>query len=121
MKKTIFMVALALAVTFSSVSCKKKSNEAPDTNVEAVENATDAIQETSEDLNEDAVETTSAMDPDIIQRVKDAVKDFPGVEVEVVDDQLVLNGEVSSKEARKIKESIDALKIENVKFNYKVK
>ncbi|MEG2509522.1 MAG: BON domain-containing protein, partial [Chryseobacterium sp.] len=52
---------------------------------------------------------------------KDALKDFPTVNVEVVNGELTLTGNVSSAQARKIKESVDALKVGKVKFNYTVK
>lgn len=57
------------------------------------------------------VETNSAVDPMIQQKVQDAVKDFPSVKVEVINGELTLTGDVSSTQARKIKESVDALKI----------
>ena len=67
------------------------------------------------------VETTSAVDPAVQQKVTDAVKDFPSVKVEVVNGELTLTGNVSSTQARKIKESVDALKVGKVNFNYTVK
>lgn len=57
------------------------------------------------------VETNSAVDPMIQQKVQDAVKDFPSVKVEVINGELTLTGDVSATQARKIKESVDALKI----------
>ncbi len=67
------------------------------------------------------VETTTAVDPAIQQKVKDAVKDFPTVKVDVVNGELTLTGNVSSTQARKIKESIDALKIGKYTNNLVVK
>ena len=55
------------------------------------------------------------------QKVEDAVKDFPSVKVSVVNDELTLTGDVSSLQARKIKESVDALKVGKVNYNYTVK
>lgn len=67
------------------------------------------------------IETTSAVDPAVQQKVTDALKDFPSVKVEVVNGELTLTGNVSSTQARKIKESVDALKVGKVNYNYTVK
>lgn len=67
------------------------------------------------------VQTTTAVDPAVQQKVKDAVKDFPSVKVDVVNGELTLTGNVSPTQARKIKESVDALKVGKVNFNYTVK
>ncbi|MBU3050211.1 BON domain-containing protein, partial [Chryseobacterium indologenes] len=67
------------------------------------------------------VETTSAVDPAVQKKVQDAVKDFPTVKVEVVNGQLTLTGNVSAQQARKIKESVDALKIGKYNNNLIVK
>ena len=67
------------------------------------------------------VETQSAVDPAVQQKVQDAVKDFPSVKVETVNGELTLTGTVSSADARKIKESVDALKVGKVNYNYTVK
>ena len=57
------------------------------------------------------VVTTTAVDPAVVQKVTDALKDFPSVKAEVINGELTLTGNVSPTQARKIKESIDALKI----------
>ncbi len=67
------------------------------------------------------VAVVSAVDPAIQQKVTDAVKDFPSVKVSVLNDELTLTGDVSSLQARKIKESVDALKVGKVNYNYTVK
>ncbi|WP_027376170.1 BON domain-containing protein [Kaistella palustris] len=67
------------------------------------------------------VETASAVDPAVQQKVTDAVKDFPSVNVEVVNGELTLTGNVSSAQARQIKMSVDALKPGKVNYNYTVK
>jgi len=67
------------------------------------------------------VETTAAVDPAVQKKVQDAVKDFPSVKVEVVNGELTLTGNVSGLQARKIKESIDALKIGKYNNNLVVK
>ena len=67
------------------------------------------------------IETVAVVDPAVQQKVADAVKDFPSVKVEVVNGELTLTGNVSSTQARKIKESVDALKVGKVNFNYVVK
>ena len=53
----------------------------------------------------------NAVDPAVLAKVQDAVKDFPSVKAEVVNGELTLTGNVSPQQARKIKESVDALKI----------
>ena len=163
MKKTIAMSALALAVSFGSISCKKKVSDAdlqtsattivaanPAATVEVKEGVAHlggtfasqaekdaAIKSLKEikgvkDLHDMAtiaevapppppVETTAAVDPMVQQKVKDALKDFPSVNVEVVNGELTLTGTASSVQARKIKESVDALKVGKVNFNYTVK
>lgn len=67
------------------------------------------------------VETVSAVDPEVQQKVADAVKDFPSVKVEVVNGELTLTGNVSPEQAKKIKMSVDALKAGKVNYNYTVK
>jgi len=163
MKKTIAMSALALAVSFGSISCKKKVSDAdlqtqattivtanPSATVEVKEGVahlggTFASQEEKDaaikslkeikgvkDVHDMAtiapavtapepVTTTSAVDPMVQQKVKDALKDFPSVNVEVVNGELTLTGTASSVQARKIKESVDALKVGKVNYNYTVK
>ena len=67
------------------------------------------------------VETVSAVDPEVQQKVADAVKDFPSVKVEVVNGELTLTGNVSPEQAKKIKMSVDALKAGKVNYNYTLK
>ena len=67
------------------------------------------------------VETVSAVDPMVQQKVTDAVKDFPSVNVEVVNGELTLTGNVSPEQARKIKMSVDGVKAGKVNYNYTVK
>lgn len=159
MKKTFAMAALALAVSFGSVACKKKTSDAdlqtqattvvtsnPNAKV-TVKDGTAHLEGTFADqASKDAmiaqlkaipgikdvmdmstvaapvvVETTSAVDPAVQQKVKDAVKDFPSVKVDVVNGELTLTGNVSPEQARKIKMSVDALKAGKVNYNYTVK
>ena len=159
MKKTIAMAALALMVSFSAVSCKKKVSDAdlltkatavvatnPTASVEVkdgeahlsgtfatVEEKDAAIAslkaiEGVKSVHDMAtiaapvtVETASAVDPAVVQKVTDALKDFPSVKAEVINGELTLTGNVSPTQARKIKESVDALKVGKVNFNYTVK
>jgi len=67
------------------------------------------------------IETQSAVDPAVQQKVQDAVKDIPGVKVEVINGELTLTGTISASDARKVKESVDALKVGKVNYNYTVK
>ncbi|ANF51596.1 transporter [Chryseobacterium glaciei] len=163
MKKTIAMVALAMAVSFGAISCKKKVSDAdlqtqattivtsnPNASVEVKEGVAHLSGTFADQASKDAmiaqlkavkgvkevmdmstiaapmpatpaVETTSAVDPAAQKKVQDAVKDFPSVKVEVVNGELTLTGNVSSLQARKIKESVDALKVGKVNYNYTVK
>ncbi|GAA5086166.1 hypothetical protein GCM10023210_07720 [Chryseobacterium ginsengisoli] len=163
MKKTIAMAALAVAVSFGAVSCKKKVSDAdlqtqattvvvsnPNASVEVKEgvahlSGTFETQEAKDAMIKQLkaitgvkevmdmatvapaaatvapVQTTTAVDPAVQQKVQDAVKDIPGVKVEVVNGELTLTGTVSSANARKVKESVDALKVGKVNYNYTVK
>ncbi|PWN70439.1 BON domain-containing protein [Chryseobacterium phosphatilyticum] len=160
MKKTIAMAALAVAVSFGAVSCKKKISDAdlqtqattvvtsnPGASVEVKEGVAHLSGTFADQQSKDAmiaklkaingvkdvmdmstiaaapapVETTSAVDPAVQKKVQDAVKDFPTVKVEVVNGQLTLTGNVSGQQARKIKESVDALKIGKYNNNLIVK
>ena len=67
------------------------------------------------------VETASVVDPAVQQKLADAVKDFPTVNAEVVNGELTLTGDVTAEQARKIKMSVDALKLGKVNFKYNVK
>ena len=67
------------------------------------------------------VETASVVDPAVQQKLADAVKDFKTVKVDVVNGELTLTGDVTAEQARKIKMSVDALKLGKVNFKYNVK
>ncbi|MBB4806133.1 hyperosmotically inducible protein [Chryseobacterium defluvii] len=160
MKKTIAMAALALAVSFGAISCKKKVSDAdlqtqattivtsnPNASVEVKDGVAHLSGTFADQASKDAmitqlkaisgvkdvmdmstiaaapapVETTTAVDPAVQQKVQDAVKDFPSVKVEVVNGELTLTGNVSPEQAKKIKQSVDALKVGKVNFNYTVK
>ncbi|WP_295232003.1 BON domain-containing protein [uncultured Chryseobacterium sp.] len=161
MKKTITMAALAVAISFGAVSCKKKVSDAdlqtqattvvtsnPNASVEIKDgvahlSGTFESQEAKDamikqlkaingvkDVHDMAtvapaamapVETQSATDPTVQQKVQDALKDFPSVKVQTVNGELTLTGNVSAQQARKIKESVDALKVGKVNYNYTVK
>lgn len=158
MKKTIAMTALALAVSFGAVSCKKKVSDAdlktqattviasnPTASVEVKDgvahlSGTYASQEEKDaaiaslkaiagvkdvhDMTTIAAPepvVVNQVDPAVLQKVQDAVKDFPSVKVEVVDGELTLTGNVAPAQARKIKESVDALQIGKYNNNLVVK
>ena len=67
------------------------------------------------------VETTSAVDPANVQKVTDALKDFPSAKAEVINGELTITGNVSPEQARKIKMSVDAMQVGKVNYNYTVK
>lgn len=158
MKKTIAMTALALAVSFGAVSCKKKVSDAdlktqattvvasnPTASVEvkdgvahlsgtyasqaekdaaiAVLKAIAGVKDVHDMTTIAAAEpvVVNQVDPAMLQKVQDAVKDFPSVKVEVVNGELTLTGDVSAQQARKIKESVDALQIGKYNNNLVVK
>jgi hyperosmotically inducible protein len=111
MKKIIRIATLSILISVAVVSCKKKATEpvSVETPVEVVEpTQVEPIQ----------VETVSAVSPEVVQKVNDALKDFPNVKAEVVNDELTITGKVTSDQARAIKMSIDALKVGKVNYNY---
>lgn len=153
------MATLALAISFGSVSCKKKVTDAdlqtqtttivsanPNASVEVKEGTAHLSGTFEDEASRDqmiaslkaipgikdvmdmstiaapvVVETVSAVDPAVQQKVQDAVKDFPSVNVEVVNGELTLTGNVSPEQARKIKMSVDGLQAGKVNYNYTVK
>ena len=159
MKKLIAASTLVLAVSFTSVACKKKVTDADlqtqattvvTANPQATVEVKDGTAHLSGSFEDEAsrdqmiaslkaipgikdvmdmskieapvvVETVSAVDPAVQQKVTDAVKDFPSVSVEVVNGELTLTGNVSPEQARKIKMSVDALQAGKVNYNYTVK
>ncbi len=157
MKKSIAMAALALAVSFGSISCKKKVSDTelqtqattivtsnPNASVEVKDGTAHLSGTFADQASKDSmiaslkaipgvkdvmdmstveapIETVSAVDPAVQQKVTDAVKDFPSVNVEVVNGELTLTGNVSSAQARQIKMSVDALQAGKVNYNYTVK
>ena len=59
-----------------------------------------------------AAPAVNAIDPAVLQKVTDALKDFPTVKANVTNNVLTLTGTVATPDAaRKIKQSIDALNI----------
>lgn len=110
MKKNFKIAAVALFMTVAFVSCKKKTVEVPvDTQTEIV---TPVVEEPQ------VVETISAVAPELVQKVADALKDFPSVKAEVINNELTISGNPTPEQARKIKMSIDALKVGKVNYNY---
>lgn len=140
------MAALALAVSFGAVSCKKKVSDAdlqtkattvvtsnPNASVEVKEGVAHLSGTFATQADKDAMIASlkaipgvkevmdmatvapavevNAVDPAVLTKVQDAVKDFPSVKAEVVNGELTLTGNVSPQQAKKIKESVDALKI----------
>lgn len=63
----------------------------------------------------------NTVDPANMQKVSDALKDFPSAKAEVINGELTITGTVSSVQARKIKESVDAMQVGKVNYNYTVK
>ena len=151
MKKTFKIVALALMVSMTAVSCKKKVSDAeltsqattaitayPGTSVEVKEGqahlsgtfateadkqaAIDALKKIQgvKDVHDMATVTpapttapveVNVVDAAVLQKVNDALKDIPGVKAEDINGTLTLTGSTTAANARKVKESVDALKI----------
>lgn len=111
MKKVILTSTLAFVFSLGAISCKKEKTEEINPSVEA---------EVATNETEDVVEVNK-VDEEIMQKVEDAVKDFPTVKVEDVDGVLILTGEVSATQSRRIKESVDALNIGEYQNNLVVK
>ena len=149
MKKTFKIVALALMVSMTAVSCKKKVSDAeltsqattaitayPGTSVEVKEGqahlsgtfateadkqaAIDALKKIQgvKDVHDMATVApvaapveVNAVDAAVLTKVNTALKDIPGVKAEDVAGTLTLTGSTTSANARKVKESVDALKI----------
>ena len=140
------IAALAMVVSFGSISCKKKVTDAdlqtqattvvtsnPNASVEvkdgvahlsgtfedqaskdamiAALKAIPGIKEVMDMSTVAAPVEINSVDTVALQKVQDAVKDFPSVKAEVINGEVVLTGTVSSLQARKIKESVDALTI----------
>lgn len=59
----------------------------------------------------DPMPMNSAVDPSVVQRTQDALKDYPNVKAEVVSGRLTLTGTATPDQARQIKMSVDALNI----------
>lgn len=63
----------------------------------------------------------NAVNPASMQKVTDALKDFPSAKAEVVNGVLTITGTASPVQARKIKMSVDALNIGKYNNNLTVK
>lgn len=109
MKKMIKTAALTLLISAAVVSCKKKATEES----VSTETTTEVVEQQIE-----VVETVSAVAPEVVQQVNDALKDFPNVKAEVVNNELTITGKATPEQARAIKMSIDALKVGKVNYNY---
>lgn len=149
MRKTIKIAALALMVSMTAVSCKKKVSDAelttnattaitayPGTSVEVKEGqahlsgvfaseadklaAIDALKKVEgvKDVHDMATVAPMAapvevnmVDAAVLAKVNTALKDIPGVKAEDMNGMLTLTGTTTAANARKVKESVDALKI----------
>ncbi len=112
MKKTVSSIFLAVALATVVFSCKKK--EAAVAVIEAPVPA--VVMETPT-----AEVKTKEVDAAVLQKVNEAIKDIPGVKAESINGVLTITGAVSSKDSRKLKMSVDALKLEKVDFKQTLK
>ena len=100
------------------------SQEEKDAAIAALKNVKgvkDVMDMASVEAADPVMETITAIDQETQQKVADAIKDFPSVKMDVVNGELTLTGEVTAEQARKIKMSVDALKVGKVNYNYNVK
>lgn len=101
MKKSIFIV---LATFFGVIACKEKT-----TNKQA----------TTQEIT--ASEVLNKEDSEKLKKVQDALQDFPSANAEIVNGALVVSGNVSPTQERKIKEAIETLNIGEYTNNLVVK
>lgn len=106
-----------LSGTFKDVAAKDQMIAS----LKAIEGIKDVMDMSTVEASAPVVETKVASAPENLQKVKDALKDFPKVKAEVVNGELTVSGDVTKEDARKIKQSIDALKVGKVNYNYIVK
>lgn len=109
MKKIFKIAAFTLIMSAAFVSCKKKVVEAP------VETQTEIV---TPKAQAPEVEVVSPVAADVVQKVADALKDYPNVKAEVINNELTITGNPTTDQARNIKMSIDALQVGKVNYNY---
>lgn len=103
MKRNILMSALA--ISFLAISCEDKTaNKQP------------ISQETTT-----TTETLSKEDAEKLTKVREALADFPSANAEIVNGAVVVSGNVSPTQERKIKEAIETLNIGEYTNNLVVK
>ena len=88
-----------LSGTFASQGDKDAAIAA----IKNIKGVRDVMDMASVEAADPVMETITAIDQETQQKVADAVKDFPGVKVDVVNGELTLTGEVTAEQARKIK------------------
>lgn len=106
-----------LSGTFASQGDKDAAIAA----IKNIKGVRDVMDMASVEAADPVMETITAIDQETQQKVADAIKDFPSVKMDVVNGELTLTGEVTAEQARKIKMSVDALKVGKVNYNYNVK
>lgn len=106
-----------LSGTFASQGDKDAAIAA----IKNIKGVRDVMDMASVEAANSVMETITAIDQETQQKVADAIKDFPSVKMDVVNGELTLTGEVTAEQARKIKMSVDALKVGKVNYNYNVK
>lgn len=102
MKRNILISVLA--ISFLAISCEDKT-----TNKQPVP------QETA------TTETLSKEDAEKLTKVREALADFPSANAEIVNGAVVVSGNVSPTQERKIKEAIETLNIGEYTNNLVVK
>ncbi|NAW50461.1 BON domain-containing protein [Elizabethkingia argentiflava] len=104
-----------LSGTFSDETTKQQMIES----LKSIEGIKEVMDMSTPDSG--SVETKAVAAPESLQKIKDALKDYPKAKAEVINGELTIQGEVTRDQARKIKQSIDALNVGKVNYNYMVK
>ena len=89
--------------------------------IKNIKGVRDVMDMASVEAADPVMETITAIDQETQQKVADAIKDDTSVKRDGVNGELTLTGEVTAEQARKIKMSVDALKVGKVNYNYNVK
>ncbi|MEO8764897.1 MAG: hypothetical protein ABI416_11445 [Ginsengibacter sp.] len=103
MKKIKFLlIVIAIVATSAFDSCKSKSNQSPDTPAETM-----APADTPPTVAPPPVVISS--DDVLTKGVTDAIKDYPSVKAEVLDNVINLSGEIKRADWQKLNPTLNSL------------
>jgi hypothetical protein len=106
MKATIVAAALISAIQFTSCKGKQKETSTADTTVTSVDTATTPT-----------APVTVAADDDLTKGVKDATKDFPGVNAAVANGEVTLTGNITRDKLQTLMMSLNSLHPKKINNN----